>query len=42
MRPIQGGADHWLGLAERMLELHSRHGGEAAKAIADEVEGAFL
>jgi hypothetical protein len=34
--------DHWLRLAERMLALHERHGGEAAKSIVAEVEASFL
>ncbi|MBT8429499.1 MAG: hypothetical protein KJN79_06260, partial [Gammaproteobacteria bacterium] len=42
MRPIRDGADHWLSLAERMLALHDRQGGESAKAIAAEVEASFL
>jgi hypothetical protein len=42
MRPIRDGAEHWLRLAERMLALHDRRGGESAKAIAAEVEASFL
>ena len=41
-RPIRDGADHWLRLAERMLALHGRQGGGAAKAIVAEVEASFL
>ena len=40
--PVRAGADHWLGLAQRVLALHARDGSEAAKAIAAEIEGAFL
>ncbi len=40
--PIKDGAEHWLRLARRMLALHERHGGGAAKPIAAEVEAAFL
>ncbi len=42
VRPIRDGVDHWLRLAERMLALHNREGGEAAKSIAAEVEASFL
>jgi hypothetical protein len=40
--PIHDGARHWLGLAERVLTLHARQGSRAARAIAAEIEGAFL
>jgi hypothetical protein len=42
VRPIRDGVDHWLRLAERMLALHNREGGAAAKSIAAEVEASFL
>ncbi len=41
-RPIRAGTVHWLGLAERLLELHRRHGDRAARSIASEVEAAVL
>ena len=41
-RPIGEGAEHWLGLAERLLALHRRHGDQAAGPIAAEVEAACL
>ena len=40
--PIHEGSVHWLGLARRLLVLHARHGAEAAKPVAAEVEAAFL
>ena len=40
--PIRDGARHWQELAERVLALHGRLGTQSAKAIAKEVEGAFL
>jgi hypothetical protein len=42
VEPIRQGAAHWRGLAHRMLALHADRGGNAAKAIAAEVESASL
>lgn len=42
VRPIEEGVEHWLGLARRMLALHRRHGSEAAKPIAAEVQAALF
>ena len=40
--PVRQGAQHWLGLARRVLVLHRKYGSEAVKPIVAEVEAAFL
>jgi len=42
VRPVEEGVEHWLGLARRLLALHRRHGSEAAKPIAAEVQAALF
>ncbi len=39
---VARGSDHWRSVARRMLALHERHRGQAARPIADAVEQARL